>query len=404
MRIVQMNVRLREGGAAAIARSLHDELSELGHHSEILYGYARRGKRDAKEEQYAATQIGSPIRAIANIALHKAAGTDVVGPSRAKRQELLAKIRAADILHLHATHSYWLPLPILKEIVLQTETPIVWTAHDRWAVTGRCAIPGDCMRWLGGCGSCPELGAYPGARIDRTSSEFASRRFNMSAILNSRSSVAVACSPWLATDLERSGVFPELQVIPNSIDRVFYDAANAARRRPAHPSDFDDRYSLLFVNRDLRDPLKVNWSLLGRIADLPEVKLTIVGDNPPSDMPRSARWLPSIPDRVALAEEMVSHDGLIYTSQIETFSLVMAEAIHAGLKIHALPSEAASYMSGYGRVAIGATATDLAGELQHLVRHKDAQRSSAAGTPFQAGTMTSRYMQIYRDMADSRGN
>lgn len=41
---------------------------------------------------------------------------------------------------------------------LSHHVPVFWTLHNFWPITGGCAFPGDCPRFGGGCGDCPQLG------------------------------------------------------------------------------------------------------------------------------------------------------------------------------------------------------------------------------------------------------
>lgn len=43
---------------------------------------------------------------------------------------------------------------------------MVWTLHDHWSVTGRCAFTDSCEGWKTGCQKCPTLINYPPVKID----------------------------------------------------------------------------------------------------------------------------------------------------------------------------------------------------------------------------------------------
>lgn len=65
-----------------------------------------------------------------------------------------------DIINIHNIHgTKWSP-----EIVQTCEkhAPVVWTLHDMWSFTGRCAYNNNCRKFISGCDStCPTPNEYP---------------------------------------------------------------------------------------------------------------------------------------------------------------------------------------------------------------------------------------------------
>lgn len=87
-------------------------------------------------------------------------------------RRLIAEIErfAPDVINLHNVHGYYLNVPLLLDFLRSYGTPVVWTIHDFWPLTGRCAFPEavGCEQWKAGCTSCPSLANYPRALIDRS--------------------------------------------------------------------------------------------------------------------------------------------------------------------------------------------------------------------------------------------
>ncbi len=58
-----------------------------------------------------------------------------------------------DIINLHWTHGKnYIPLDCLPE--LSVIAPLIWTAHDMWALTGGCFFSYSCKGFLGNCNVC----------------------------------------------------------------------------------------------------------------------------------------------------------------------------------------------------------------------------------------------------------
>lgn len=333
--VLQINVRLSEGGAAGVARTLHDGLRARGTAAKIAYGYGSGGRPSPLEAEYDAIRLASAPRAALNLLAHQIVGTELVNPSRSQHASLLREVRRSDVVHLHAIHSYMMPPLDLLDLIAEEGKPIVWTMHDQWAMTGRCAQPGTCTGWAGGCDPCPFLSAYPPAKIDRAGSIFVARR---KAIEDVRSRVPlkmIACASWLADELNAAG-FADVSTITNSVDPQFWSLAQ--ERRPAERGDGQARF--LFMCRDLRDRAKVDWGLLEEIARIVPGRLTIVGDNAPSPIP-GALMLGAIAERREMFRLMQEHSHLVFSSAVDYYPLTIVEALTAGMSVLAADSRAA---------------------------------------------------------------
>ena len=119
----------------------------------------------------------------------------------------------------------------LVEICCQA-APVVWTLHDTWSFTGRCAYPMDCRKFIGGCDErCPTADEYPSlprsdiAAAWRGRAEMFSRQPDL---------VAVAPSRWLAGQA-LAGMWQghRVEPIPNGMDQSVYDRIDRGLARQA---------------------------------------------------------------------------------------------------------------------------------------------------------------------------
>jgi glycosyltransferase involved in cell wall biosynthesis len=119
-----------------------------------------------------------------------------------------------DVLHLHWVGDALLaPAELARSVV-----PVVWTMHDTWPFTGGCHYPGDCDRFAGGCGACPQLGSthhrdLSAANLLRKQAAWATARITW-----------VAPSRWLAAEAARSRLLAErrIEVIHYGLDPVAF--------------------------------------------------------------------------------------------------------------------------------------------------------------------------------------
>lgn len=395
--VLQVNVRLSEGGAAGVARSLADGLRRRGVASSVAYGYSKGGGASPQEHEYDAVRITPAPVAAANRILFPFLGeeTQMRGPrSWGQFREAVA---SADVVHFHAVHSHIAPVSQLVDVCLELGKPLVWTMHDHWMMTGRCAQPGVCRDYLGGCQACPDLSAYPSARIDRARSHWPARREMIERLQVSGKFALVSCAKWLADAAAEAGL-PPATTVTNSVDIGFWRSVSDLVTEPD-----GEVVRALFVCRDLRDPVKVNWWLLNKIASLDRVQLTIVGDNPSDELPADANYVTSTSDRYALAQLMRSNDVLVFSSTVDYYPLTLVEALVAGMHIVAIESEAAREFSDHDEVSIESSTDRIIERLVGMRSARDLRvgrtlRIESNAQHYSPDRMLDQYMGIYEDL------
>lgn len=390
LNVAHVSVRLSEGGAAGVAKNLIDELSLLGVRSSFAYGYGPHGGASPDEARYNAVRLTSRLGAAANLVAHSLTGTELVRPTAGRRLEFRAVLEAANVIHLHIAHSYFVPPVWLLEELRAAGKPVVWTLHDQWIMTGRCAQPGGCRLWESGCVSCPNLNAYPPAKVDNAKRQWNIRRTEILALQASVPTALVACASWLAEETRVAG-FRNVSVVTNSVDRAFWNAIRAGA-----PSE--SRRGHVFICRDLRDAAKVRWDVLEGIAQQSDQPLTIVGDNSDRNIDKSLTR-PSITSRVDLATVMQSNRNLIFTSQVDYYPLTVAEALVAGMKVFALDSPAIREFQSHPRVVISASTAELVKSVVHSDRSLEQEDDFVPEEAmFDPSRMAKDYLSIYRDL------
>lgn len=386
--VLQINVRLSEGGAAGVARTLHDGLPSRGIGAKIAYGYAKGGSASPLEAEYGALRLTSAPRAALNLAAHQIVGTEMVRPSRSRRASLRRAVRQSDVVHLHAIHSYMMPPTDLLSMIAEEGKPIVWTMHDQWAMTGRCAQPGTCTGWEGGCDPCPFLTAYPPAKIDRAAPTFVARRRAINDVRSSVPLQMVACASWLAEEMEAGGL-SDVTTVTNSVDPRFWSMA--WEQRPVDHRSTPARF--LFMCRDLRDAAKVDWSLLEEIARIAPGRLTIVGDHAPSPIP-NATMVGAITDRSEMYRLMRDHSHLVFSSTVDYYPLTIVEALTAGMSVIAAESRAAREFGWSSNVTVVDERRRWADAIASAVPSIPASSTELAG--FSPDRMIDEYVDVYR--------
>jgi putative colanic acid biosynthesis glycosyltransferase len=391
LRILALNIRATQGGAGRMAYDLHHRLREAGHRPQLLYGY---GSGIAPDPQVAGepgiAMIGSRAVVLANHAAHLLLGRELL---TAQSRTLREAIAAADIVHLHAAHHWYLHWGEITRMLRDSGKPVVLTAHDWWLLTGRCGFVGDCTGWQRACGECGKrrFEDLP-AVVDRSRSV---RRDRHQALRSLADQLTIICpSHHLARD--HASVFPDLEIhcIPNALDITFENALKAAPPQSL-------RRGHLFCASDLAAPGKIDPALVRALAAEPGVSLGLIGrGNPFRDTPATDHG--EVRSRAELAALYGQARGLLFSSRMDNAPLTIIEALSAGCYVLAYPSAAAHEMLAL----VGGRCVQSPAEALALVRSAreaalyggatHAEIARRARQIWSGSAMTDAYVRVYR--------
>jgi len=398
-KVLHINARLTEGGAATIALGLHLGLPQFNVSSEYVYAFGHQaGKNPAESTIGHAWRLGRRPIVIANHSLQSLYGRDVLPPAPGPSRRLKTSISNCDIVHLHVVHSHIAPFQWLADLLIASGKPVVWTLHDRWLLTGRCAITEGCQLWRKGCGACPTLRNYPPARLDLSFKTYQQRRATAHQLLPQ--TTLVCPSNDLANDVRQAYEDVRVEVIQNGLDKGFESAV--AARTVIDMSKFCSPVNILFTADDLSDATKTDPEIVRHLATLPDTTIHTVGRRSPF-MGGNVVNHGYVSDRQAMVNLISSMDALIFTSSIDIFPLTVVESLACGTPVLAVPSSASKEVLG----GIFARPANDVEELVDMVRTHDFSRTtsnlnraelSVIGMEhFSHRRMINRYKVVYQD-------
>ncbi len=223
--VLAINTANAGGGAEKVAYTLCKELHRRGFKSKMLAGRADHAADELARELVLPVP-GDPLIYSAGNLLDDIFSTQYLFYLPTWKIPLMGVVKRADVIHLHNMHGNYFNLFTLPFLMWQK--PIVWTFHDMWPFTGKCAWDFGCGRFIESCGKCPQLDYYP--KLTRDTSRFLLR---LKKILYGRPNyVIVTPSEWLRSHVQRSILRRvPTHVIPSPIDtKIFYPEDRAAAR------------------------------------------------------------------------------------------------------------------------------------------------------------------------------
>ena len=341
MNILQFNVRLAEGGAAGVALDLHLRALDKGLSSRFVYGYGKGGKRSISHDNYPHVIKHTPrLTSAANIALFRLANRDLFG-NLDNLYRTVTRTSGPLVLHFHVLHSYWLNL---EEVVAfcqkvklhKPDITFVWTLHDHWSVTGRCAFTDGCEGWKTDCQKCPTLTNYPPVKVDKAHQQLPGKRQMFRAML------ALGCQ-FISPSQHVADAFNHLygaglcRIINNGIDIATEAILSDLPQAMEHHS----RPKIAVVAHDLRYDGKTNQQLVRQMVALGDkIELHTFGKfSPFTGVNVTNHGFET--DKGKLMSALNQMDGLVFSSRVDNYPLILCEALSIGVPVIATHSEAA---------------------------------------------------------------
>lgn len=330
MRLLQINTVINSGSTGRIAEEIGLRIIEKGGESFIAFG--RKTERPSKSHKI---QIGNKQ----DIFLH-GIGTRLTDRhaffSKKATEKLILQITKAnpDIIHLHNLHGYYLNIEILFNYLSNVKTPIVWTLHDCWPITGHCTHFSyiNCEKWKTHCNKCPQKKEYPTSFfIDNSCDNFEKKRKLFTSVENL---TIVPVSYWLADLVNESFLqkYP-IQVIHNGINSGVFKPTNTHKIKEKY--NLFDKFILLGVasiwdkRKGLEDFIKLS-GLLKKDEALILVGLT---DKQIKLLPKNIIGIKRTEDIDELAELYSCSDIFVNPTWEDNFPTTNLEALACGTPV-----------------------------------------------------------------------
>lgn len=341
MNILQFNVRLAEGGAAGVALDLHQRALQQGLRSRFVYGYGKGGRKSVSHDSYPEVIKHTPrLTSIANLALFRLFNRDLFGDLNDLYLDVI-RTSGPVVLHFHVMHSYWLKLDAVvafcqRVTASRQDVTLVWTLHDHWSVTGRCAFTDGCEGWKTHCQACPTLDNYPPVKVDRAHSLVAGKRRLFSEM------IALGCH-FISPSQHVADAFNSIygsgrcKIVNNGIDvateAILAELPLIARGQGAP--------KIAVVAHDLRYDGKTNQALVQKMMALGHgIELHTFGKFSPFEGENVINH-GFLTDKRQLMSELNQMDALVFSSRVDNYPLILCEALSIGVPVIATHSDAA---------------------------------------------------------------
>lgn len=343
MKVLMINSVCGYGSTGSICVDIATVLEEQGNECYIAYG---QGSTTYPKSFKIGTVVENHLHNIGSRVTGKQGYFTTNGTKKLIR---FIKEINPDVIHLHNLHGNYLNLEILFEYLIKVQKPVVWTLHDCWAFTGKCAHYTDvtCYKWQTQCNNCPQVQKYPPSLFfDQSEIMFTDKKKWFTALQNM---TIIPVSHWLAGEVGKSFLnkYPT-EPIYNWIDTQIF--------KPSEIKFVDEyrldetKFSVIVVGAawHIED---VKWQDLLELANKIEanVQIIVVGKIDKSDLlPKNCVPINYVHGKEKLAALYSFADAYVHLSTEDTFGKVIAEALSCGTPAVVYNSTACPEIIGEG--------------------------------------------------------
>jgi len=336
MKIAILSDAETEGGAAIAATRLAESLVVEGHRVTRIVGIP-----DGKEHPWEVRRLKVPSpRPFTRRVIRRVLPTPnrIAFDRRTLNEELgsLLTDLSPDVISVHNLHKAsgenW-----SEELVSTCAryAPTVWTLHDMWSFTGRCAYSYDCKKYLTGCdATCPTPEEHPPLAPELIAHAWDNRRRHLR---QNCELVAIAPSTWLAREAQRGLWFNHrVEVIPYGVPLDVYSPVdrNVARKSLG----IDSRSPVLLVAAEFLDDRRKGGDLLEkallRVTKQPVTILTLGnGQLRFGAAGVNLRELGYVDDELTKVLAYSAADIFVHPAPVDNLPNVVIEAIACGTPV-----------------------------------------------------------------------
>lgn len=400
-----------KGGAGIAASRLAEALQRSGHRTTRIVHSA-----SGQDHSWSTLSLDSDssLRRVTRAILPSQIRKVLEMQSARQRLDEVLDILSPDVVNVHNLHSYgarragW--SANLVEICAR-RAPTVWTLHDMWSFTGRCAYSYECQKFLTGCdATCPTPTEHPALAPKKIARAWESRRQLLST---QHGLVAVAPSRWMAQEAQ-AGLWASqrVEVIPYGLPLNVYRPLDRAQAREALGIRVRGPVLMLAADdlAERRKGMSVFLDALRFVSQRPITLLTMGAGSLTNDEKEIfAFHLGYVQDEHHKVLAYNAADILVHPAPVDNLPIVVMESIACGTPVVAFPIGGLPDLVRPGQtgwIADVVSAQALASEIQQAVNDLDRGTDlrptcrRVAETEFDVELQARRYLRLYRSLKE----
>ena len=326
--IIEIN-GINYGSTGSIAINIAKEARKAGYDMHLFFRNSKEGVRRKEENQ---ELIGYWLDKVISERLAYIFGLNGYF-NIINTRKLLKRLDELkpDLIHLHSLCDSFVNINMLFKFIIKHDIPVIWTLHDNWPFTGRCA-QNRCSKWQEGCGNCPHKDYYPGTLFLDNSRAVLKKRSKLYAQM--KNLTIVTPSAWLGGLVKKShfGTRFPVKVINNGIDLTVFKPVETSFREER---DLKDKYIIIGVAYywDESKGLDVFIELSKRLPE--KYQIILIGTNDEIDkiLPENIISIHRTSSREELVKIYSAANLFVNPTRDENYPTVNMESIACGTPV-----------------------------------------------------------------------
>lgn len=236
-----------------------------------------------------------------------------------------------DLVHIHNLHGDYINLPLFFWFLRKNGVKVVWTMHDCWGFTGRCAHYSmkKCLEWRSGCYRCKYRHLYPKVFWDHSKLFWKLKKKWINGI---KDLIITTPSEWLKDQAKHSFLKEQrIEIVNNWVDLDQFKPMESNFRSLHNIAD--GQVMILGVSSIWRYEKGLDVFIhLSKILS-PRYKIVLVGEIGKDKIPSEIITVEPTCDRNELCEIYTAADVLLNPTREEVFGLVNVESLACGTPV-----------------------------------------------------------------------
>ena len=345
MKVLMINSVSGYGSTGSICVDIATVLEKQGHECYIAYG---QGNSTYEKNFKIGTLLENHLHNIGSRITGKQGYFTKKGTR--KLNEFIKNYNP-DVIHLHNLHGNYLNLELFFTFLVQFKKPVVWTLHDCWTFTGKCAHYSDvsCYKWQTKCHHCPQVKKYPPSLFfDQSELMFNDKKNLFNSIKNL---TVIPVSNWLADEVKESFLKNHIiKPVYNWVNHEVFIATDTADEMRSKYGIPNNKFIVLGVSAgwNISSTKLQDFIELSKVIS-DEMQIVLVGKtNNQDDIPSSIIHIPYVHGTEELAKIYSMANVYVHLSTEDTFGKVIAEAMSCGTPVIVYNATACPEIVGEG--------------------------------------------------------
>jgi len=424
MNILQINTIDNKGGAALTSYQLKQELEKRGHTTSMFV----KRKYSNDKNVFSIKKNQAPSQRLSKLS-KKIIKKDLPSYIKNKRNFFFVnnidsfnilkstrilktkEFKNADIVHCNNLHGKYFNLKLLEKI--SKIKPIIWSLHDMWAITGDCYWGGEmygetCIKWQKGCKHCPYLKSNQKIFWNKPSYLWKKKQ---EIYKNSKLNIVVP-SMWLKKRVEKSMLKNKNITVINygiNLSKFKKQDKKTVRKKLKLPLG---KKIIMFSAHGGKNNKQKGWKYVEKIIDYykkdKDILFLCIGNKSTNGNQNTSKikYIEYISDKSVLAQYYSASNIFLLPSLVESFGIVILEAMACGTLVVGFPVGAMEELGlhkQYGYIAKYKDTKDLINGIEYILslnkkEKKDMEKRSIERVKnnFSLEKMTNKYISLYR--------